>query len=205
MGGAATEGDYEAVLQIAGWAKAIGEILARARPGNPPVETGGPPAEDEPPESVVANESANEVPALVRKALAVKPPARRINRAKEYPKFFRNGDVLVKIGWSKTQKTEYEHKAPFSVVSDLATAISQASSRKKQFAMDTILPLKSSADGQEIPSYQTYACLGWIREEGLIIQHGRQGYSLKPKTELTISIQELFKRLPEQQLSAGQA
>jgi hypothetical protein len=182
MGGAATEGDYEAVLQIAGWAKAIGEILARARPGDPPMEVAVPPAGDVTPESVAANDSAN-----------------------EYPKFFRNGDVLVKIGWSKTQKTEYEHKAPFSVVSDLATAISQASSRKKQFAMDAILPLKSSVDGQEIPSYQTYACLGWIREEGLIIQHGRQGYSLKPKTELTISIQDLFKRLPEQQLSAGKA
>jgi hypothetical protein len=34
------------------------------------------------------------------------------NKLGQYPSFVREGDNLVKIGWSKTQKAEYEHKSP---------------------------------------------------------------------------------------------
>jgi hypothetical protein len=204
MGDAAKEGDYNAVLQIAGWAKSIGELLARSPSRGSSGGAAAHTAQGDIPDSAVVAPRA-EQPPIPDAPPAAQPPARRISRAKDYPKFSRNGNVLVKLGWSKGQKAEYEHKAPFSVARDLATAICQATSKKRRFAMDAILPLKNSGDGQEIPSYQAYACLGWLRHEGLVIQHGRQGYSVKPKTEVDIAIQELFKRLPEQHLSSGQA
>ena len=111
----------------------------------------------------------------------------------------------MKIGWSKIQKSEYEHKAPFTVIHDLTAAILHTASKTRRFVMDTILPLKSSVDGQEVPSYQTYACLARLRREGLIIQHGRQGYSIKPKAEINAIIQKLFKQLPEQQVLTDHA
>jgi hypothetical protein len=46
-----------------------------------------------------------------------------------------------------------------------------------------ILSLKNSTDGQEIPSYQTYACLGWLRQVGLIVQHGRHEDDEKEKDD----------------------
>lgn len=200
MGAAAKEGDYETVLQIAGWAKAVRQLLADSAHLRAPSE--------EPASATVCiadSEVSAETPELAlpegnHSSANSKLLVRKTSRAKDYPKYLRIGDVLVKLGWSKSQKAEYEHKAPFSVVRDLVMAIRQATSKKRTFVMEAILPLKSSADGQEVPSYQTYACLAWLRQEGLIVQHGRQGYTVKPNTELEASIQHLFSRMPERQL-----
>src|SRR5436309_993134 len=33
-------------------------------------------------------------------------------RAGDYPRFFQDGVSLVKLGWSRTERAEYEHKSP---------------------------------------------------------------------------------------------
>ena len=179
---AAAEGEYEIIVKIAGWARSLGELVSEMTPEEGPAQT-IPAATSDSQASLQGN--------------APNPP-RPQKRSKAYPKFFRNGENLVKVGWSKAQRTEYEHKAPLSVLSDLATAISAASVKKPRLAMESVLPLKSSRDGTEVPSYQTYLCLAWLRKQGLVLQHGRQGYSVKPKTDLTAKSRELFQELPEQ-------
>ena len=38
--------------------------------------------------------------------------------------------------------------------------------------------------GTEIPTYQAYLCLAWLRGAALIEQHGRQGYSVPAAAQL---------------------
>ena|ERR1700678_615040 len=182
----ATGGDYSLVVQLAGWAHNLSDLLAEivkaAPPGTAP----------ENPEIVADNAKREAAPA---------PAITWKRRPGDYPKFSRNGDTLVKIGWSKAQKNEYEHKAPRAVLTDLVAAISAVSARKNRFVMETIMPLKSSADGAEYPSYQVYLCLAWLRAQDLVVQHGRQGYTIKPKIDLNTKSKELFTLLPERQLA----
>ncbi len=183
----ATGGDYGLIVELAGWARSLADLRSEIEK-KAPAETA----------------AALHVHALTNELLHIpqsSPTPRKTRRANEYPKFCRNGEALVKVGWSKGRKGEYEHKAPFGVLIDVVTALSSAAVRKNRFVVEAIMPLKNSRDGSEIPSYQVYLCLAWMRQQDLIIQHGRQGYSLKPKIDLMSTAKELFTLLPEQQLA----
>jgi hypothetical protein len=186
---AAAAGDYEAIVRIAGWAKVLAGMISEA--GLNQTEEASI-SVAQPPIPGTASFTAGSPAA----ATAARRP-----RAKDYPEFFRNGATLVKIGWSKSQKAEYEHKAPLAVLQELAKTLVSAGAKRGRFAMESLLPLKSSADGSEIPSYQTYLCLAWLRAQGLVLQHGRQGYSIKPNTDLVAKAQERFEQLPEQRFA----
>src|SRR5690242_12483328 len=78
---------------------------------------------------------------------------RRFRRTlREYPKFLREGENLVKIGWSKTAKAEYEHKSPKRVLEVLASSL--VSAKGKRIAMDKMLPLKDPVTGGAFSDYQ---------------------------------------------------
>jgi hypothetical protein len=114
-----------------------------------------------------------------------------------YPKFLRDGESILKLGWSKTAKAEYEHKAPKPVLMRLIAALAKLAATKKRFAMDEVLPLKESATGSDIPAYQAYVCLAWLRAVGVVTQHGRQGYSLAKKGAIDVRVEEFWRQLPE--------
>lgn len=96
-----------------------------------------------------------------------------------YPQFFREGDSLVKVAWSKSQRGEYEHKSPYKVAAALVESVLKAGSRGQRFTMDKLLPLRDTDPPHaQWPDYQAYVCLAWLRHEGLIKQHGRSGYSI---------------------------
>jgi hypothetical protein len=182
----ASGGNYSLVVQLAGWAHSLSDLLSEITGADPEGS------------SVAVNAKA---PDGTRSDVTEPLPApQKKRRAGEYPRFFRNGETLVKIGWSKSEKAEYEHKAPLAVLTDLAAAISAAAIRKSNFVMEAIIPLKGSRDGNEIPSYQVYLCLAWLRAQGLVVQHGRQGYSIKPKIDLVSKAKDSFALLPEQRL-----
>jgi hypothetical protein len=178
---AAAVGEYETSAKVAGWARSLAELAFEMAPA------------ETPPRAINAGSDLH----LARPGQAPNRPERQ-KRLKKYPKFFRDGENLVKVGWSKSRRTEYEHKAPVSVLSDLAMAISTASAKKPRLTMESLLPLKSSRDGTEVPSYQTYLSLAWLRDQGLVLQRGRQGYSVKPKIDLNAKAMEIFHALPPQ-------
>lgn len=91
---------------------------------------------------------------------------------------------MVKIGWSKSEAKTYEHKAPRAVLQALLRALIRVGAAGKRFTVEGLLPLKDSASNSEIPDYQTYLTLAWLRNVNLITQHGRQGYSLLPDFDL---------------------
>lgn len=119
---------------------------------------------------------------------------RRRNKLGQYPRFVREGESLIKIGWSKSDKAEYEHKSPKRVLALLCEGLTGANG--KRITMEKVLPLKDPVSGSAFPDYQIYVCLAWLKSAGLVIQHGRQGYSLPKRTELKTSVETHWANLP---------
>ena len=101
-------------------------------------------------------------------------PRRR--RKGAYPKFRREGQNIVKTGWSKAGKKEYQHKAPRAVLDVLVTKLETLGKSGRTFTMEQVLPLRDT-DGNEVPPYQVYVWMAWLRSTGLVKQHGRKGYT----------------------------
>src|SRR5690242_20588538 len=95
-------GDYTNVLRVTELAKAVAALAAEGDSEEPQV--GGPTARAEPMETVSSNGRAH--------AAALNPASsRRTASPDPYPKFFRRGNELVKVGWSKKERKEYNHRA----------------------------------------------------------------------------------------------
>lgn len=104
--------------------------------------------------------------------------------------------MLVKVGWSKSQRSEYEHKSPRRVLALLVESLLRVGPKGKRLTMDKVLPLRDTENaGAEMPDYQGYVCLAWLRHEGLIQQHGRSGYSIPKPGGLLKSTVDGWERL----------
>jgi hypothetical protein len=111
----------------------------------------------------------------------------------EYPIFYKDHDTLIKIGWSKSQDGEYEHRAPKVAVDSLARAVKRVGVGKPT-SMEALLPLQDGR-GSELPSYQAYLALAWLRACGAVQRHGQDGYSLTPEFADVGAIEKLWNRL----------
>lgn len=117
-----------------------------------------------------------------------------------YPRFERDEDRLIKVGWSKREKREYEHKAPRAAALAVYLRLGQVKARKA-FRMDEILPVDTPAtlpDGTEVPAYQAYVVLAWLRSVGQIEKSGNDSYqwALAQVTEDTFD--DAWESLPMQ-------
>lgn len=93
----------------------------------------------------------------------------------EYPRFERDDDKLVKVGWSKKAREEYEHRAPRSAVLAFTQHVGATTAEGRTFVIDELLPVHDAA-GEELPSYQVYLALAWLRQAGAVEKKGRDGY-----------------------------
>ena len=111
-----------------------------------------------------------------------------------YPKFVRDDDRLVKIGWSKRNRKEYEHRVPRETVLILLRHLDSAVEETKVFDIDGLLPVTSDA-GEDIPGYQVYVVMAWLRQAQVIEKKGRDGYIIRDKSVLTDKWNELWESL----------
>jgi len=95
-----------------------------------------------------------------------------------YPKFFREGDGLLKLGWSRKSKSAYEHRAPRDAVFAVAKRVAEVASRQNRFTVEDLGDVRIAQGDEPISSCQVYLCVAWFRRTGLVVQHGRRGYSL---------------------------
>ena len=123
------------------------------------------------------------------------PPTRKAGK-KVYPIFLRDGDRLVKIGWSKKTKAEYEHRTPREVPDLLLAAIRSKVAEGELFAATDVIPLSAGAGADDVPDYQTYLALKWIHTEGVISKNGRDRYALEPGKLGPTGLNEIWQRLP---------
>ena len=170
LAAAADTGDYDSVLKLTSWAKQLASLTASAS----------------------GNTIAQKASITIGTTNSKRSPKRM-----EYPRFGRRGDSLVKVGWSKREKKEYEHKALKRAVDVLISTLIRAGANGRIFKADDILPLADTDDGTEIPAYQVYLILAWLRNLGLIDQHGRQGYSITKPKELSGVVESAWQALSE--------
>jgi hypothetical protein len=178
---AAKAGDYASVVQMAAWARSLSEMVA-----------------DKP---VPSNGSRERVARTKKLPTAAKARPTVTNHASRagsnaYPQFFRQADRLVRVSWSKSEKKEYEHKAPLAVVKTLAGLIVKRGADGRVFTTDELMPM-DDGDGLDVPIYQVYAGLSLLRQVGLIDQHGRRGYSVPRLAELKTAVEAVCQNLPE--------
>lgn len=93
-----------------------------------------------------------------------------------FPRFEKDGDRLVKIGWSKRQGSAYEHRAPKQAVLACVSRIVGLAPPGRVFAVDAMLPARDPSTGGEVPAYQVYLVVAWLRSLSLIKKKGRDGY-----------------------------
>jgi hypothetical protein len=181
MAEASAAGQYESVANLMAWAKAVAEIVDGYQSSQSEVSS-----------RPTKTSTRSEESAFRPQAPASKRAARKGTR-QTYPRFKRYRDELVKIGWSKKEKKEYQHRAPWSVVEILCRRANEW--QGKDFVSDDLFPL-AAVDGTEIPSYQAYLSLAWLKHEELVLQNGRQGYHVPQGTDLLSAADERWNALP---------
>lgn len=178
---AAQAGDYPSVVRIAAWAQTVAGLA----------------------KSTSVAELTHHPTALARKTknLSETTPAAssRPSRTNQngYPKFLRQGDDLIRIAWSKKEKREYRHKTPHAALKALANAIAAKGADGRVFSTDEFLPIHDPSESIEVPNYQAYVGISFLKQVGLIDQHGRQGYSIPRAAELKDAVESFWKNLPD--------
>ena len=112
-----------------------------------------------------------------------KRKAKARTKASPYPKFLREGNALLKLGWSRKSRSEYEHRAPREAVLAVAARVAEAashgdSSTGSRFTVEDLREVRVALGDEPVSACQVYLCVAWFRRAGLIVQHGRRGYSL---------------------------
>lgn len=134
-------------------------------------------------------------PPILRKRKS-RPHARVRSSKSGYPKFRRTDDTLVKVGWSKKTKKEYEHRAPRTAVEAVMKSVTGAGAEGALFTVDALVPVHDPKDQTEVLTYQVYLAIAWLRTEGILRQHGRDGYSLMVKGDPDKTVEERWAALP---------
>jgi hypothetical protein len=183
-GDAAKEGSYDAAAFLIDLAKDVANLASKAR------------AQLDPQARTSSEQSADLRNAGPTITPVVSSPIKGRPKKEQYPKFLREGNNLVKIGWSKSWKAEYEHKSPRKTLPLLILAFSKFGSNGRRFSMNKVLPLVDPTDSSRVPDYQAYLCLAWLKNLGFLTQHGRQGYSLTTRAPIEPLIETHWAALP---------
>ena len=174
---AATSGDYTSVVQIASWARTLSELIDRKS----------------------AEKSSGAVPVRASHSNGAKG-SKQISLSKRgqrsYPLFFRQGDHLIRIAWSKSEKKEYQHKTAYAILKILAKSMAEKGADGRVFATEQFLPIRDMQNS-EVPNYQAYVGIALFKQAGLIDQHGRQGYSIPRLADFKDAVEAVWKKLPE--------
>jgi hypothetical protein len=115
-------------------------------------------------------------------------------RDTEYPRFLKDQDKLVKVGWSEREASTYEHRAPFEAIRVVVQKIEALTGKSDTFRMEDVLPVQ--VDGNEIPSYQAYMALAWLRKSSLVDRSNKNSYIVKSSHDLLKTVERLWKSLP---------
>lgn len=181
--------DYSAISQIAVIADRLAQLNAAVAPARDDATT--------PQAAVPAVSIGNASTALVDlpdiKAMeSTNPPSNR----RKYPRFERDGDRLVKIGWSDRDRRAYEHRAPRAAVLEVCEALGKRSTRGRRFKMEEVLP-ELAESKEPVPSYQGYLTLAWLRSEGVVERDGKDGYMVRGGLLSADRVEKLWGSLSE--------
>jgi hypothetical protein len=198
---AAAAGNYDAALQLTEWARGVAglaTVRAAASTASGDFSATGYRQVDGPGDASQNARAPRTRSTRRRKKSSVHRTQRKQKAsATAYPRFARFENKLVKTGWSKKAKKEYEHKAPRRVLDRLLDRLMKVRAPGEIFTTEELFPLRDNDDDSEIPSYQAYLCLAWLRNGNLVEQVGRQGYRLaESKGILREAVEQQWQALP---------
>ncbi len=184
VGEAAAAGDYDTVDLLNSWAKQLAALSSGKVDGK----------------ALRSSEATHEpLTATAQGRARAQKGRKRLRRSRSasaYPKFARERNDLIKVGWSKRAREEYHHRAPYRVVTLLVDGLLAAGKDGKLFTTEELLPLKEANGNGEVPDYQAYLCLAWLRTASLVEGVGRQGYRITSPDRLKESAEKLWQELP---------
>jgi hypothetical protein len=164
---------YEDVALIARMAGAAADAIRDLTPNDHTEPKPSRPSPVEPPMSPTVANTPNG-----NGHQTIKP---RLLTRDQLPQFYRDGERLVKVAWSKKDKAPYTHFAPQPVITALIEAIQAKKGEGKLFRAGEVLASVRNSRQERYPSYQVYLALNWLREVDVISKRGRDGYVLKGK------------------------
>ncbi len=195
------EHNYNEVKEIAALADGVAVLLREKSPADAATQTILQVAE-----RVKGQKSAHGVPAAsrMRDTLASQPTKatpRRKSKAKAkaaprgYPKFERDENRLVKLGWSKKNQKAYEHRVPRETLLSFIQHMTSVVNEGQVFEVESVLPAEDR-NGDTIPAYQVYVTLAWLRELGAVEKKGRDGYVLRDGSLANGGVDKYWASLP---------
>ena len=107
-----------------------------------------------------------------------------------------DGQTLVKVGYSKSDRREYEHRSPREVLDRLTSLVTKLGAGGRRFTTEQILP-PGEDQLADLPSYQVYLCLALLVRTGLLVRHGRQGYTVPEGADLKQAVDQAWSNLPK--------
>ena len=116
-------------------------------------------------------------------------------KSSKYPLFFRDDSRLFKVGWSKKNKDEYVHRVPKDVVLAFAEHLDRSVEAGALFEIESLFPV-STKSSKQVPSYQVYVVVAWLRDADVIDKKGRDGYVILEKSKLRGGFNALWETLP---------
>lgn len=117
----------------------------------------------------------------------------------DLPRFEREDNKLIKVGWSARDGKTYEHRVPKSVLDIVAAELMKQTQARKPFKMEKLVPIKDSLGG-EIPSYQAYLVLKWLQEARVVERRGNDGYLFSDRNFTETALNELWDKTPQRAL-----
>lgn len=183
---------YKDVAALADAADALSVLVRKLTPHAPRSSVSEPTVVTAPPPSAPDATSGGEIPATV-----VSPPT-SVTRREKYPQYRRDGEMLIKVAWSKKNRRPYEHRAPRRIVQLLVDKIRRRYDHvgdEQVFDASHIMPLWTP-NQEEYPSYQVYLALGWLRHVGAVSKKGRSGYVLRSGKGTPTQLEALWRDLP---------
>lgn len=165
MAKALRQRDYAGIQRLS----AITERVAAAASAGASIDS---PGHQQPPQKTKVDQLSMPSPGSTRPVPALLPL-----ESKPFPQFYRNGNQLVKVGYSKSERRTYEHRAPREVLDRLATLLGEIGAAGRQFATDSLLPPVETRL-KDVPSYQVYLCLAFLIRGSFVRRQGRAGYTV---------------------------
>ena len=143
---AASRGEYGDLPLLTGVASSLGELSRSMENGSLQVRSRG---------------KGSSPPGTARSPTGKKHAKRRSRKSRKkagYPKYFRQSDNLVKIGYSR-KRGEYTHRAPRKAVMVVVDAVARSGAGGRLFATDEFMPVTDPTGEVDVLSYQSYIVL----------------------------------------------
>lgn len=191
LAAAAAEGRFDDLVQLTPIAKEIAALATRwlTEIENEPTENDLVPAR-----KVRSDDSAEPAEPKVSDAHGTRSRPKK----SDYPSFLREKDELVKLGWSPREKGPYEHRVPKVGTTVVVSAVAKTGKAGHRFTMDEIVKEIAATNGSEpVPSYQVYAVVSWLKWAGMVLQHGRQGYTIVRPQTFASAVEAAWQSLPQ--------